>query len=84
MSNSAFGSDPMDVYSKSPGLTNTKFGQIFKMQVRENPDKPGRSVAVVWDERISLIKDFQNRYSYLVTFSGIGKIAGNHYHKYKH
>lgn len=79
----AFGKDPMDVYSKPIGITETKLSRMFQMQAREKPEKPGRSLSVVWDARIPLIGGFENKYSYLVSFTKKGNLAGNHYHRHK-
>jgi hypothetical protein len=74
------GKDPMDTYSSPIEIKKTKLSRIFSMKPREIPEKPGRSLSVAWDSRIPLVPNFKNRYSYIVTFDGIGNIAGNHYH----
>jgi oxalate decarboxylase/phosphoglucose isomerase-like protein (cupin superfamily) len=76
--------DEMEKYSHPTGVTPTKFGRVFQMEVRANPEKPGRSLTVTWDERFPLVEGFKNRYSYLVRFGEPGSQAGNHYHKVKH
>lgn len=76
--------NPSDVYSHPLSVTQTKLATLFHMQARENPDKPGRSLRVAWDKRVPLVKDFENNYSYIVTFAGKGNVAGNHFHKKKH
>lgn len=77
------GSDSSDYLSKSISDRTTKLTKIFEIPVRRNPEKPGRELIVVWDERIPLIADFENRYSYIVNFTKKGNIAGNHYHNNK-
>lgn len=74
------GSDPMDIYSNPMKIIKTKLSQLFQMQVREAPEKPGRMLGVTWDSRIPLVKGFTNEYSYIVNFKLIGNAAGNHYH----
>jgi len=69
--------------SKPFVVSKTKLSKTFTMQVRKNPEKPGRSIKDVWDIRKPLLKDFENNYSYIVTLRGKGNIAGNHYHKNK-
>lgn len=64
-------------------ISKTKLSKIFTMQVRENPDKPGRSISDIWDINKPLLKDFENNYSYIVTLREKGNIAGNHYHEKK-
>ena len=78
-----FGKNPIDVYSKPVGVTETKLTRIFQMQAREKPEKPGRSLLVTWDARLPLVKGFNNKYSYLVIFDGKNNLAGNHYHEHK-
>ncbi len=67
--------------SSAPTINKTKLSKIFTMQVRENPEKPGRSITDVWDIRNPLLKGFENNYSYIVTLREKGNIAGNHYHE---
>ena len=67
--------------SSTPTINKTKLSKIFTMQVRENPEKPGRSITDVWDIRNPLLKGFENNYSYIVTLREKGSIAGNHYHE---
>lgn len=57
--------------------------KIFTLTVREDPEKPGRSLTDIWDIRKPLLKDFDNNYSYIVTLRERGNIAGNHYHEKK-
>lgn len=77
---SNLGSDPMDVYSCPVKEIKTKLSRLFQMKVRETPEKPGRALEVVWDNRIPLVKGFENKYSYIVNFKIVGNAAGNHYH----
>jgi quercetin dioxygenase-like cupin family protein len=69
--------------SSAPTINKTRLSKIFTMQVRENPEKPGRSIMDVWDIRRPLLKGFENNYSYIVTLREKGNIAGNHYHEKK-
>lgn len=78
-----FGKDPMDLFSVPVSQRDTKLSRVFAMDVRANAEKPGRSLAVVWDERASFVEGFENRYSYVVSFSESGNMAGNHFHKEK-
>ena len=73
----------MDLYSKPISVKETKLTRIFQMQVRQKPEKPGRSLLVTWDARVPLVEGFENKYSYLVTFESKGNLAGNHYHEHK-
>jgi dTDP-4-dehydrorhamnose 3,5-epimerase-like enzyme len=81
--NQEFGKDPMDQYSVPLESQETKLGHLFKLQPRQKPEKPGRTLKVLWDERSPLIEGFQNRYSYIVSFDSEGNTAGNHYHEKK-
>jgi len=83
MNKPKFGSDPIDQYSKPVGETKTKLARVFTMSVREKPEKPGRSLAINWDQRSPLVEGFKNRYSYTVKLWIKGNLAGNHYHKRK-
>jgi mannose-6-phosphate isomerase-like protein (cupin superfamily) len=78
-----FGNDPLDEYSKPISQRRTKLAKIFTLKERANPEKPGRAVSIVWDERLPLIEGFTNRYSYVVRFTEQNGKAGNHYHKQK-
>ncbi len=78
-----FGNDPIDALSTPLNVKKTKLAQIFTMKVRENPEKPGRILSVVWDSRSPLIDGFINNHSYIVAFKEKGIVAGNHYHKVK-
>lgn len=80
MTSPKFGLDPMDQFSIPLQKSKTELGELLVLPVRERQDKPGRSLSVVWDERVPLIDGFDNRYSYYVTFQGKGNLAGNHYH----
>lgn len=82
--NNSFGQNSMDTYSVPLEEHTTKLGKIFKMKERANPEKPGRTLSVMWDLRNPLIPDFVNRYSYLVRFAKPRGKAGNHYHQKKH
>jgi len=77
------GSDPMDAYSIPVTAEKTRLAQVFGMRPREKPEKPGRSLSVVWDGRKPLVEGFENRYSYTVTFEREGSCAGNHFHEEK-
>lgn len=83
MSDLDFGSDPIDKFTVPIDTVKTHLAIIFTMQVRENPQKRGRALAVVWDKRKPLIEEFENQYSYTVTFKEKGNVAGNHFHKKK-
>jgi dTDP-4-dehydrorhamnose 3,5-epimerase-like enzyme len=74
------GPDPMDIYSLSVSNTKTKLATIFEIKPREVPEKPGRSLSVVWDKRVPFIEGFENNYDYIVAFKKKGEKAGNHYH----
>jgi mannose-6-phosphate isomerase-like protein (cupin superfamily) len=78
-----FGYDPLDEYSKPVDVRVTNLAKVFMLNERANPEKPGRSISVVWDERLPLIDGFKNRYSYVVRFTQQHGKAGNHYHKLK-
>ncbi len=80
---SKLGLSPIDKYSKPVSQKETKLATIFYMKARETAEKPGRALAVMWDERLPLVKGFVNRYTYTVDFSKAGKSAGNHFHKVK-
>ena len=69
--------------SSAPTINKTKLSKIFTMEVREHPEKPGRSITDVWNIRKPLLKGFENNYSYIVTLREKGNIAGNHYHEKK-
>ena len=75
--------DPMDRYSKPTEIQETKLGKIFSLKPRENPDKPGRSLRVLFDKRFPLIEGFEPQYMYSVSFDEAGNEAGNHYHQKK-
>jgi len=77
------GPDPMDVYSSPVCNLKTKLATIFEIKPRQFPEKPGRSLSVVWDKRTPLIKGFENNYDYIVSFGKKGEKAGNHYHHSK-
>lgn len=83
METSTFGTNSIDTHSLPVSLTKLKFGTLFQMKPRESLEKPGRSLSVVWDERRPLISSFKNGYTYFVTFTQIGNLAGNHYHEKK-
>jgi quercetin dioxygenase-like cupin family protein len=78
-----FGDDPLDAYSVPAEVQPTKLATVITLKVRAKPQKPGRSVTVVWDERSPLLKQFTNRYSYVVRFDKKGDKAANHYHRIK-
>lgn len=77
------GNDPTDFLSEPTSVIKTKLTQIFEIPIRRSAEKPGRELTVTWDERKPLIKDFSNRYSYVVNFTKRGNLAGNHYHHHK-
>ncbi len=58
-------------------------GELFELKPRQNPNKPGRELYVVYDKRTSLVPDFEINYEYFVEFQNEGSVAGNHYHKLK-
>jgi len=78
-----FGDDPLDEYSKPVSERVTNLARVFTLKERAKPEKPGRAVSIVWDERLPLIENFKNRYSYVVRFTQQNGKAGNHYHKLK-
>lgn len=79
------GSEPMDRFSTPTAVHETALGGIvFDMPIRANPEKPGRTLEVVWDQRETLVPGFVNNYSYVMRFSEKGNVAGNHFHKKKH
>lgn len=67
----------------SPSVNNVKLTKIFTIQTIKNPEKPGRSIAVIWDILKPLIEGFENNYSYIVSLQKKGNVAANHYHKEK-
>jgi len=77
------GPDPMDVYSSPVRQIKTKLATIFEIKPRQVPEKPGRSLSVIWDKRVPFVKGFQNNYDYIVSFEKSGEKAGNHYHHSK-
>lgn len=83
MTKSAFGNDPLDKYSSPVAIKKTKLSQIFTMKPRDVPNKPSRSLSVLWDARVPLIEGYENKYMYTNTFFSKGVTAGNHYHKVK-
>mgnify|MGYP001567053970 CR=1 FL=1 len=83
MNSISFGKDPDDIYSTPIGTRQTNLSKIFLMKPRENPEKPGRKLSVVWDSRVPLVEGFENNYTYTVEFANIESVAGNHYHKKK-
>lgn len=83
MANSTFGKDALDKYSSPIAIRKTKLTQIFTMQPRDVPEKPSRSLCVLWDARVPLIKGYENKYMYTNTFFNKGVSAGNHYHNIK-
>lgn len=83
MSDNPFGANSIDQHSLPSEVQKLRFGTLFHMNPRQNDAKPGRVMSIVWDERKPLLPDFHNGYSYFVTFTEIGNIAGNHYHTKK-
>lgn len=77
------GSDPMDIYSQPQSQEKTKLATIFHLNLRDLPEKPGRSLSVVWDKRCPLVANFENNYEYIVKFKRKSEKAGNHYHSSK-
>ena len=73
--------DPMDRYSYP--VKETILGRLIYLEPRENPDKPGRSLRVIFDARFPLIEGFEPKYLYTVSFEKSGNQAGNHYHQIK-
>lgn len=76
-------SNPMDEYSHPISTRDTELGRLFILKPRQRPEKPGRSLRVLFDSRFPLIEDFKSEYLYTVIFEKIGNQAGNHYHKVK-
>lgn len=77
------GSDPMDIYSQPLKQEKTKLATIFYLNPRNLPEKPGRSLSVIWDKRCPLVDGFENNYQYIVSFIKKDERAGNHYHASK-
>ena len=75
--------NPMDEYSHPISVKDTKLGRLFVLKAREKPERPGRSLRVIFDSRFPLIENFKSEYLYTVTFDKKGDQAGNHYHKVK-
>lgn len=75
--------DPMDKFSHPFKKINYKLCTLFYVEPRMNPDKPGRELVVVFDERFPIVSGFESRYSYYVRFFKKGNFAGNHYHDKK-
>jgi quercetin dioxygenase-like cupin family protein len=64
-------------------MIKCRFGTLFFLRPRRNPQKPGRVLVVAFDERLPLVKRFKCYYVYYVHFLKQGNIAGNHYHRKK-
>jgi len=75
--------DPMDKFSHPYKKIEHKLGTLFYMEPRKNPNKLGRELVVVYDDRFPLIPGFESHYSYYVRFFEKGNSAGNHYHHKK-
>jgi len=58
-------------------------GELFELKARQNPNKPGRELYVVYDKRFPVVPGFEVNYEYFVEFQNEGSVAGNHYHKLK-
>jgi len=56
---------------------------LFELKPRNNPNKPGRELYVVYDKRYPIVPEFEINYEYFVEFQDKGSVAGNHYHKTK-
>lgn len=80
-----FGADAMDRYSMplERFKTASGLGELIRMPVRDAPEKPGRKLQVLFDDRNPIIDGFTYRYGYQVTFTGAGNLAGNHFHLQK-
>jgi dTDP-4-dehydrorhamnose 3,5-epimerase-like enzyme len=76
-------SDPMNRFSFPTRAEDTLLGKKFQFDPRENPEKPGRSLRVIFDMRFPFVEDFSPEYIYSVTFDKSGSQAGNHYHRLK-
>ncbi len=75
--------DSHDTYSLPTSSRVTKLAKIFIMKARSSLDKPGKTVVIMSDARMPLVPGFNNKYSYIVRFKGVGSKAGNHYHRRK-
>ncbi len=73
--------DPMDQFSIPIKDQETKLGHLFFLEPRNHPDKPGRSLRVIFDNRLPLVEGFVPNYAYTVTLKKSGSLAGNHYHR---
>lgn len=74
------GSDPMDTFSKPLKSKKTKLATLFYFNPRKIPEKPGRSLSVIWDKRCPFVDGYENNYQYIVNFDKSGEKAGGHYH----
>lgn len=72
--------DPANRFSFPKGVENTLVAKKFCFEPRENPEKPGRSLRVIFDARFPFVDGFHPRYMYSVSFEKAGNKAGNHYH----
>lgn len=75
--------DPMDHYSQPLKVDATLLAKRYTFESRDNPEKPGRSLRVLFDSRFEFIEGFNPEYIYSVTFETAGNEAGNHYHEVK-
>lgn len=75
--------EPIETYSKPISSEKTKLGIFYSLRPRRNPNKAGRELLVVYDERSLLVPNFKVHYAYYVRFLEPGNTAGNHYHRKK-
>lgn len=58
-------------------------GELYELKARQNPNKPGRELFVLYDKKSPIIDGFEINYEYYVEFHNKGSKAGDHYHKLK-
>lgn len=64
-------------------MSKNILGKKYQIPPRNDPEKPGRTLTVIWDDLSPLKPKFKNKFSYQVLFEKRGNIAGNHIHKKK-
>ena len=88
-----FGQDPMDKFSEVLQAEDlvTQNGSVVGHKItklrRNQPEKPGRTLAVAADRRVETQPSYENNYLYLVRFrktaGQAATPAGRHYHNFK-
>lgn len=66
--------------SQPSRVVSSELATIFYMPIRQNPEKPGRTLEVAYDAISPLIESFRPNYIELVRFEKPGIAAGNHFH----